>query len=269
MTGGFPGSGGIPGTGGSIPAGNCCVAGMRDTAGCEDPDVQACVCSFDGFCCEQAWDQACVDEADRFCGANCSGATGGAPGTGGMMGVGGGVTGGAGGMPGTGGAFAGDCCETHDGRGCQEPSVQACVCSFDPFCCETTWDELCANEAQSDCNANCMTGSGGAPPTGGAPGSGGLMGSGGVVEQCTQLFNDDCGQCLCSSCFDQLNTCLGDLGCLSILACIERTGCNGFNCYQPGTCQEVIDTFGGLTGSSTQNALGLGTCAASSGCSCF
>lgn len=233
--------------------------------------MQDCVCSFDAFCCEQAWDQACVDEADRFCRGNCSVSTGGVPGVGGAQPTGGAPsTGGVpstGGRPGTGGAPSGDCCESHDGRGCQEPGVEMCVCGIDPFCCDNTWDQICANEAEDECGANCLMGTGGAS-TGGAPNTGGGGGTGGIVDQCEQIFDDECGQCLCGSCFDSLTTCLGDFGCIAILACLDNTGCSGFDCYQEDTCRGVIDTFGGLASVSTQNAFNLGACAALSGCEC-
>lgn len=46
-------------------AGNCCEP--RDAeVGCEQSDVQACVCAEDSFCCETAWDQQCVDLVDSL-----------------------------------------------------------------------------------------------------------------------------------------------------------------------------------------------------------
>ncbi len=48
------------------PAG-CCVA--HPSAGCEDAEVEACVCGRDTYCCESVWDQACVNVAtDGGCG---------------------------------------------------------------------------------------------------------------------------------------------------------------------------------------------------------
>ncbi|HWB76261.1 MAG TPA: hypothetical protein VG755_14925 [Nannocystaceae bacterium] len=43
----------------------------------------------------------------------------------------------------------GDCCEPGDGTGCGDVVVRDCVCVDDPYCCETTWDELCVAEVTS------------------------------------------------------------------------------------------------------------------------
>ncbi|MGB0592581.1 MAG: hypothetical protein ACPGU1_23130 [Myxococcota bacterium] len=37
-----------------------------------DPDVQACVCDLDPYCCNSAWDAACIDEAQANCGLVCN-----------------------------------------------------------------------------------------------------------------------------------------------------------------------------------------------------
>ncbi len=45
----------------------CCVG--HASAGCEDPDVEVCVCDEDPYCCESAWDQGCVNAViDGGCG---------------------------------------------------------------------------------------------------------------------------------------------------------------------------------------------------------
>ena len=53
------------------------------------------------------------------------------------------------------GQCSGDCCEAHDSVGCSDIFVTKCVCEMDSFCCEVNWDELCANQAVEQCNANC------------------------------------------------------------------------------------------------------------------
>ena len=46
---------------------DCCAS--KDTPSCEDADVAACVCAFDGFCCDSSWDSLCVSEVeDLGCG---------------------------------------------------------------------------------------------------------------------------------------------------------------------------------------------------------
>jgi hypothetical protein len=48
----------------------------------------------------------------------------------------------------------GDCCETHETPGCDDPDISGCVCGMDPFCCNNYWDDACVQQAQ-DCGANC------------------------------------------------------------------------------------------------------------------
>ncbi len=53
------------------------------------------------------------------------------------------------------GEAGGDCCVAHEGPGCLVPEIEACVCALDAFCCNNTWDAICANEAVDDCGAIC------------------------------------------------------------------------------------------------------------------
>lgn len=63
-------TGGTGETGPDIPpGGNCCFA--HGGIGCEVPEVQACVCAADGFCCSISWDGLCAGAAPA-CGADCS-----------------------------------------------------------------------------------------------------------------------------------------------------------------------------------------------------
>ncbi|MGH1346322.1 MAG: hypothetical protein ACRBN8_32445 [Nannocystales bacterium] len=51
-------------------AAGCCVA--HAGSGCEDAEVEACVCEEDDYCCAGSWDQGCVNAViDRDCGS-CS-----------------------------------------------------------------------------------------------------------------------------------------------------------------------------------------------------
>lgn len=43
------------------------------------------------------------------------------------------------------------CCKPHDGVGCNDPECEKIVCAQDPFCCDTMWDQLCANQANELC----------------------------------------------------------------------------------------------------------------------
>lgn len=47
-------------------------------------------------------------------------------------------------------AKQGNCCEaTSQIAGCVDDTIEACVCAKDSFCCETSWDNLCAGEVES------------------------------------------------------------------------------------------------------------------------
>jgi hypothetical protein len=41
---------------------------------------------------------------------------------------------------------SGDCCSTHEGAGCSQPSIEDCVCDDDPYCCDTAWDTVCVGK---------------------------------------------------------------------------------------------------------------------------
>ena len=49
---------------GDPPAHDCCTTGHG--AGCSDPDIEACVCAADPYCCDGEWDGDCVAAVDAF-----------------------------------------------------------------------------------------------------------------------------------------------------------------------------------------------------------
>jgi len=111
--------------GGSCVAdGSCCLA--RNTTGCNDLEVQSCVCADDPYCCITSWDAICV--AFAF---DCEGCE--APGE-------------------------GPCCELHKSPGCTDslggPAVQNCVCDTDPSCCSMEWHEDCVVAAEDCANVH-------------------------------------------------------------------------------------------------------------------
>lgn len=55
------------------------------------------------------------------------------------------------------GLCATDCCSPGgpDDPGCQDSSIEACVCDQDAFCCESDWDQLCVDQAVDSCGAVC------------------------------------------------------------------------------------------------------------------
>lgn len=64
-------------------SGSCCERSSAPS--CEDPDVAACVCNIDPFCCKYVWDGFCVEEVEALgcgtCDAGVGGATTGVTGT--------------------------------------------------------------------------------------------------------------------------------------------------------------------------------------------
>jgi len=49
------------------------------------------------------------------------------------------------------GSCGSTCCHPHEGKGCGDPTCQDIVCGVDAFCCTSSWDELCAEQAQDVC----------------------------------------------------------------------------------------------------------------------
>jgi hypothetical protein len=49
-------------------------------------------------------------------------------------------------------------CTEHGGTASDQPGCTACVCGLDSFCCEVTWDSICAGEAIGDCDVACQCG---------------------------------------------------------------------------------------------------------------
>jgi len=94
------------------------------------------------------------------------------------------------------------------------------------------------------------TGTGTGNETGGDP-----------VQQCIMMLddpNDACGQCACSSCTMELQTCQADEGCTAIRQCAQDNMCGGFDCLGP--CGDTIDMYGGFMGESAGKAIALGNC---------
>jgi len=152
--------------------GDCCAE--HDTPGCADGTVRACVCAADPYCCTHRWDGWCALLAAESCGAGCAYCADGV------------CEGGetcatcpqdCGACPYCGdGECAGDentascpvdcgvsrepCCVEHDGPGCEDAAVQACVCGDDYYwrCCSTVWDEwdlICVYRATQYCGLAC------------------------------------------------------------------------------------------------------------------
>ncbi|MBL7941998.1 MAG: hypothetical protein JNM00_04495, partial [Flavobacteriales bacterium] len=130
----------------------CDVAGYSDLAGA----CATSVCSYDSFCCNTSWDSLCAGEAATD--ANCAYCVGGTA----VL-----------------GCTDPSACNYDPAATCDDGSciagiatpdcdvsgyadlAGACatsVCSYDAFCCNTSWDSICANEAAVDVNcAYCLS----------------------------------------------------------------------------------------------------------------
>ena len=107
------------------------AGGSRDSCltrhgspGCNDAVCSAQVCATEGFeyCCTNRWDAGCVKAAKAVCGGlyECPG--------------------------------IGSCFTPHPTPMCDDPSCCNVVCTFDPRCCDTEWDNLCGTIALDNCS---------------------------------------------------------------------------------------------------------------------
>jgi hypothetical protein len=119
------GGGGGGGGGGSCDHDTCTMGGAL-SEGC-DSCAQS-VCAADSYCCQTQWDQTCVSEVAKYCGQACGG--------------------------GGGAGCAHDECSAGDklDAGCSDCATQ--VCGQDSFCCSSSWDDTCVNEAKQACGCN-------------------------------------------------------------------------------------------------------------------
>ena len=97
-------------------------------------------------------------------------------------------------------AQSGDCCLDggNGSPGCDDAACEAQICAADPFCCNTSWDGLCAGAAQAECEV-C-----------GGPGNGGQDGCGdaGTGDCCNATGTPFCEDEACCSA-----VCAGDPFC--------------------------------------------------------
>jgi hypothetical protein len=206
-------------------AGSCCEA--NEDPGCNDLDCVDFICSIDPYCCENSWDDICVDEALQYCPV-CAGTL---PFCGDDQCIlgetcqtcpqdcgecpfcGDDVCGDdedCATCPEDCGSCSSDCCESHDGVECDDADCTATVCEMDPYCCNNSWDGICAQEA----GAVCLV-CGGVEPSCGD----GVCGAGESCANCPA----DCGVCppecgdaecngseTCDSCPDDCGECCGN-----------------------------------------------------------
>ena len=94
--------------------------------GCADEACCLAVCELDLFCCKEVWDQSCADFAAELCDGGGGGGNCGDP-------------------------AAGACDVANGTPGCDDLECCTDVCAVDPYCCETAWDGICADESTTIC----------------------------------------------------------------------------------------------------------------------
>ena len=120
--------------------GDCCAD--NGSWGCDDDACEAYICEQDAWCCDTTWDGVCASQASDAC-TVCGGTY-----------CGDGVCGGVeecGSCEGDCGVCPGFCCTASGGVGCTDTDIESCVCALDSWCCDNTWDGICAGEARDDC----------------------------------------------------------------------------------------------------------------------
>ncbi len=114
--------------------GPCCNNGNSNgTWGCENAACEAAICAIDMWCCDVEWDGLCA--LDAITNANA-----------------GGVCAGVSDCPGA--PVSGSCCQTggNGSPGCEDAACEAAVCAIDLFCCDISWDGVCATLAVDNAN---------------------------------------------------------------------------------------------------------------------
>ena len=199
--------------------GDCCAA--NGTIGCQEPEVQDCVCAMDVYCCNIQWDNICANEAEEDCGADC----GVEPGCGdGLCEADLGESCFA--CPQDCGQCTGECCQGNNSPGCEDPDITECVCAMYPACCANVWSDKCAvlvediGCGQCSCIPNCQN------KQCGDDGCGGSCGTcpDGMACNNTGFCEPDPQGDSCPEIFACATACAGDLNCM-------------LNCSQTGTPQ--------------------------------
>jgi hypothetical protein len=132
-----------------------------------------------------------------------------------------------------------DCCTASGGLGCDNEDCEATVCAVDPFCCDTSWDSICAEEAVDLCGGLCA-----------ATVQGCCLPDGTCIEIdplcCEEAGGTPTGgSCTTEGCCFPDNTCQD----LDPECCVleggtpqgEGSACNGIEacCLEDGTCEEM------------------------------
>lgn len=105
--------------GGDCPGSGSCAT-SNGTPGCSNAGCCFAICNDDPFCCNSSWDALCASAAAVGCyGCGASG--------------------------------SGSCYVANGTPACNDAQCCTEVCAADPFCCESAWDGLCADQAPDLC----------------------------------------------------------------------------------------------------------------------
>lgn len=118
------------------------------------------------------------------------------------------------GCPGT-----GDCFVATGEIGCYNPTCCGVVCSDDPFCCSTSWDSTCAEEALSMCEQTCGDG------------------------LCDSGAGEHCGTCAADCGCSGVLECVGG----SCVTCVKAEVCGSLECG-PAQCGSLSFDCGSCAG---------------------
>ncbi len=258
--------------------GLCCEAGENTPVGCEEPLCESCVCGLDSVCCDVAWDEDCLSKANDMCAYDCGCALETPP----LSDV--------------------DCCEAHEGFGCEDQACQSCVCESDSYCCDVMWDGVCSACADSVecCGDQCACSQEAVDPVCcDATDSPGCV-AGPECEFCVCSLSPECcdvawdAECVLAASTE----CFPDCGCAGVLSqdccegSTEAVGCNEISCAYcvcevdnaccttlwdedcAACAQGDCDALGGASGTSCADDCGCsgssdaGCCAAGDGPGC-
>jgi hypothetical protein len=156
-TGKTCGSDGCGGSCGACGAGQLCLPSgtcwsdkcNNNNQACEDcikANVPACNANWNKSCMSECANPACAVLCGGTCTPSCTGKTCGPDGCGGQCGV----------CPGGKLCSAGQCATDPKCGGANGPCGD-CICQFDPYCCQVSWDALCETECTqcSSCTTTC------------------------------------------------------------------------------------------------------------------
>jgi hypothetical protein len=223
--------------------GDCCTA--HQGLGCGDAAIQSCVCELDSYCCQTAWDYTCATQVESFACGECVGSTN----CGDGLCVAGETCGNCPDDCGPCGG-TGSCCEAQSGPGCGDPTVQACVCKKDAFCCQYTWDQVCVDEITAFNCGDCA---------GGGCGNGLCDND----EDCL-ICPGDCGACGGTGCCEAHATTACDDATVAACVCNQDAFC--CQVEWDGVCVDEVVSLGCGTCGGSGPVCGDGQCESGESC---